>query len=443
MKQFIASAIVLFSESIWIYFVFGLFMSAEWNEPIFVHAVWWLVAGIAGYLINCLFGGKVHYIMTLSLNVFFVIVLIIQNWKASVPEGSWLAGIFFSIAVMYVYVRSASFVYKAATRMQMLQRFECNVFIYVALLFIFTFNNWVNDYFHLAFLGAIFSTLLGMILTLDIHEEIEVENKQIDVQRVGNPSGFIAVITVLFSSVVVISSILFLPAVRDKLQQFAFFGMSGVSWFVHHIWKFFAWLFSLFGTPDVKGTLPEAGPDTPIDMGDMQEEIGLLPIGWIFVGIGMVVVFLLLFLFGYFLKNWRPPEIGMRKRVIHSTNRPNWNGIWEKIIHIFAAGKKMFRKRFARFYKQEVYWNFQQVQTWGKKHGISRGPTETNDEFIDRVIQQMEIVPGSEQEKEQLAQGLRELSADYQAAYYGNKNIDGNYNFLVKQLKNIHVKKVL
>ncbi|MEI3605067.1 hypothetical protein SPD48_05140 [Pseudogracilibacillus sp. SE30717A] len=442
MKQFIASAVVLFSESVWIYFLFGLFMSVEWNEPTFVNAIWWVVAGVLGFLINRLVAGNTHYVLALVINALVLLFIVIQNWKAAVPEGSWVAGIFFSIAVLFLYVRSASFVYKSATRMHMLQRFEFSIFIYLALLFIFTFNDWINEYFHPAFLAANFSTLLGMILTLDTDMKTG-ENKQVDVYKAGNPGGFITVISLLFTSVVVISSALFLPAVREKLQQITYLCMNGVSWIFSRIWQFISWVFGLFEPSEIDGTLPEAEPQTPIEMGEMQEEITSLPIGWLFVGISVLIVILVLVILGYFLKNWRPSEQVSRLSNRRNKNRFNWRMIQQKIWQFIQRLKMRYRARFARFYKQEVFWYFNQVLLWGKKHGITRDTSETSEQFIEKLIERLEIVQVSEHEKKQVIQELREITHHYQAAYYGNKNVSGDYTGLLNRLKSLKMKKVL
>lgn len=440
MKNFIKSAIVLFSESIWIYFIFALFISVEWDTPTFLSATWWIIAGILGYVLNRIVVGKLHYIVVLGGNAFVLVFLVIQNWRAAVPEESWVTGIFFSIAVGYVYVRSASFVYKKATRMDMLQRFEFSMFIYLALLFMYTFNDWINDYFHMTFLGAIFSTLLGMILTLD-NDEKSSENKQVEVQKIGNPSGFIAVISVLFISVIVISSILFLPTVREKLQQFAFFGMDRVVWFFQQIGNFFAWIFSFFGTPEMDGALPEAEPQTPIDMGEMQEEVGLsLPIGWIFAGVGLIALILLLFVFGRFLKKWRPVNVA-RSTIKKESRKLRWSVLKEKIQQLIVRVKMLFRTRFARFYKREVYWYFQKVQKWGKKQGLLRGASETTGEYVEKLIRMLEETDVPVHEKNQLVQGLRAMNRDYQAAYYGDKKVSREYKMLLTRLKALDLKK--
>lgn len=306
MKNFIKSAIVLLSEAIWIYFVIALFASVEWDQAIFVPALWWLIAGIAGYTVNRLIGGKLHYIFVLLINIIAVTFIVIQNWMLAVPEGSWFFGIVLSLAVGFVYVRGASFVYKETTRMQMMQRFEFNIFIYLFLMFIFSANNWTNELFHVVFFSAIFGSLAGMILTLDSTEAPE-EDERVEVRKVGDPRGFITVISVVFLSVIVVAALLFMPYVREKLQQFTLAGMNGVFWVFRQIGNFFAWIFSLFELPEQEGTPPEMAPQEQIAIDEVQEETVLsLPVEWIITIAAALICIVLLFIFGRFLKNRQP-----------------------------------------------------------------------------------------------------------------------------------------
>src|SRR5690625_3541002 len=188
MLKWMKSAIVLWSESIWVYFVIALFISIEWGEPFFTQAFWWVVAGFLSYLMNRLIAGRWHYILILVLNGILVFLLIFQNWLTAVPAGRWGVGIILSIAVLFVYVRSAVIVYQEPNRLQLLQRFEINILVYLVLAVIFSFKSWENDLFHLLFIGAIVSSLLGMILTLEGEEETKI-NKDVEIRKAGNPQG--------------------------------------------------------------------------------------------------------------------------------------------------------------------------------------------------------------------------------------------------------------
>lgn len=99
------------------------------------------------------------------------------------------------------------------------------------------------------------------------------------------------------------------------------------------------------------------------------------------------------------------------------------------------------RKRFSRFYRKKVYWYFHQVVKWGEKNGLTRNASETSKEYMDKIIGKIENMDVSGYDKAVLVSGLRSLSEDYQAAYYGSEEGDSEYEDMIGKLKEMNIKK--
>jgi len=433
MKQSIRSLIVLFCEAIWIYFVLMLFLSAEYDEAIFVNAFWWVVAGLAGYGLNRLIAAKVNYVFSIVINGLVVAFFIVKNWQVGVPEGALVAGVFISVAVFYVYVRGASLVYKAPTRMHMLQRFEFTIFIYIALLLLFSFRNWDTELFHLLFLGAIFATLFGLILSLDAHEDAGTK-RGVHILKVGNPRGLLGVIISLFIAVIALCAILFLPVVRDKLQHYAFAGIGAVMWALRQIGSFIEWLLGKADMSESGEPAPEMEIEEGLAMEEMAEEVGLsLPVEWIVGGLGLIALIIIVLIFGRFLKHWKP-DIRVEEKG-PKAEKAGWKSFMAWCRKLVARTAVFFRTKFARFYKKKLYWHFMQVERWGAKKGFVRNASDTPKEYVDRIIAALCEMDIEAEEREKMAAGLRTLKRDYVAAYYGKKEPDVDYSELIQALK--------
>src|SRR5699024_2215240 len=126
----------------------------------------------------------------------------------------------------------------------------------VLLLLAFTFKEWDNSAFHLAFFMAMICSLFGMILSLGGRETKESE-EQIDIHKVGQSSGVTGLIALIFVSVIACGSILFLPFFREGLQAFARAGGSGFVWLFHKVGSIFSWLLQWFPSSDEPGDFPE------------------------------------------------------------------------------------------------------------------------------------------------------------------------------------------
>ena len=178
------SFIMMFSESIWMYYLIVMFTSVEWNQPIFFDCTWWIVSGALGYTLNALLANKKSHVLLFSANLSVLVFIIIQNWRNVVPQGSWIFGLAVSVGLSVVFIRSSRLITRLPTRYEILRRFEGNVIYYIVFAVVFAVNKWNNEIFHLFFIFAIFSSLIGMILTLQGHEETEGDQKT-KIMKVG------------------------------------------------------------------------------------------------------------------------------------------------------------------------------------------------------------------------------------------------------------------
>ncbi|MGM8364831.1 DUF4129 domain-containing protein [Virgibacillus sp. W0181] len=436
--------VVLFSEAIWIYFIIALFAGVEWDEAVYVHVMWWIVAGLSGFVINNLLAGKVSSTPVITINGFVLILIVIQNWRLTVPEGLWSFGIYLTIAVSFVFIRSVSFVYKKTTRQQLLHRFEGNVVLYAVFVFAFTVKDWDTPAFHFSFIVAIMMSLMGMILTLQSHEQ-EEGNLRVEVHKAGNSGTLFSVVGVLFSLIVIASSLLFLPSVRESLHTLGKSGLAGVKWLYEKGVTAISWLFGLFPETKGKGELPDPQPSPPVlPEEDSEELLFSLPLAWIVGIIAAIAIIAALWLLSRYLKRWQPKKAVNVERTF-TFGGLGWKKIMEKIIFFIRRLQRKWKQKFSRYYFHNVYWYFHQVEKWGEKNGLKRLATETAKDYAGKMIHALanqEDKRVSGEKNEQLAAGLLKISNDYQAVYYGGerKSAEADYKLLLDQLREIRLK---
>ncbi len=445
MKLFSKSLILLFSEAIWVYYVIAMFASIEMNKPVFVNVTWWCIAAIVGYLFNALLAGKIHYVILLSGNVLFLGGIVFQNIKA-INEGAWLLTVVLSVAVIFVFVRSASFVFRERepNRLQMLQHFEANMIAYAILALIFSTNGWSSEWFHGVFLLAISFTLIGMILTLQNLDQ-RVEDDEIEVKSVGHSGWFTGVMSGLLLAVALICTLLFLPSIRQALQTVGVSGFQLLKGLGKTVLAWLTWFFGLFTPAETEGPLPEMAPPEAMGAEEVGEELLFsMPIEWFITIIAIVVGIVLLVVFSKFLKGWQPPKPKKRERIL-SSRTPWWHALKKLIMTVMTRFTMIWRSSFPRYYKQPIYWYFTQVQKWGEKNGITRGKSETSGEYVEKLIRIL-VAEGNGNDTgphpEQLQTLLREMNAQYEAAYYGGRQAHGtDYHELLKQLSKFQLPK--
>lgn len=439
MARMMKNLVVLYSEALLLYYVLALFISVELFEATFVNVTWWIIAGVSGYVLNAIIIPRLHDGIVVVLNIVFLTIIIWQNWRLTVPENAYFIGFFLSMAVLFVFARSASFVFKEPTRLQLLQRFEFSIFMYVVLTFVFSINDWGNEVFHLSFIFAILACLFGLILILQDAEDSNEKQQQVAIHKVGNPRSFFGVMGLFLIIAFVISSILFLPSFREVMRTLTFTSLAGAVWVFDQIGAVFTWIFSKL--PKVGSrALPGTEHDEELPPEDFGEEVtSSIPLEWITFGVAFVVILIVAIIFTYFLKHWRAPE----KKQMHAEKRENvsWIKVFLKNLRKWVQTLRYkWRSSFARYYKSSVYWYFSRIEKWAAKNGLVRHPSETSKEFITKVVKELHQEDVSIENLQMIEDQLYMLNDDYQALYYGekvsNKDVDV-YEKLLQQLKEI------
>lgn len=426
-------AIVLFSEIIWLYYTLIVLSSTEQRELVTIPPLWWGVAAIVAYVLNVFLLRNRNTALIITCNFITLAIILFFNWKAL--NSTILFSLFVSIAIIIVFSRSIYFHFKHVTRKVMLQRFEGNLIFYALFALVLLPNGWGSSAFHVVFLLAILFTLIGMILSLERGQQEKQDG--VEVYKVGQAGWFTTIISGLFLTVALISSLLFLPSVRSALLEVGTNSFILVKNLINYIFKFFAWIISLLPTPEGGGELEAPSPAQEIPPVDISEEIGFtIPLEWLII-IGIVLVFIIgVIFFAKFLKRWKPRQI-KEKRTFTISNVSWWSIFLKKCKTFFQQLKRKWRARFIRYYKQPIFWYYQQVENWGRKNGRKRSATETANEYIERIIESFMI----SDENREIIPLLRQLSKDYEAAYYGNVSMNHieQYKELIARLKRIKV----
>ena len=434
-KNINQSIILLFSESIWIYYSIVLFTSIEWNEIAFFRIHWWIAAGILGFLVHVFMLGRQSIFMYLVNVIIFGLVAVI-NWIQTVPEGHWIFGLAVTSALAFIYIRSALFVIKGSTRLQMISHFEFNILLYVVFSLFFTFNDIIHDTsHHFIFISAIVLSLLGMILTLKHHEQNSQE--EVDIRKVGHSGWFTGAITAGIASIVLLCFLMMLPSIRGYLSEIILSGWDGLKWIGAKLYLLLMWFLGLFPKPDAEGELPEP-PNTQMTIQEnmQQEIIWDIPYMWIAGILTVIGLLLILWILSKFMKgNKKRSSLAIQHVIIEKESF--WANLYKRLLFFYQSLRKKWRMRSARFYKEPIFWYFYQVQKWGSKNKLKREKAETSREYIERMISFIRENNGTGE----LVPLLRNLNQDYESAYYGmKKDISAHeYRVLLNGLKEIKI----
>ncbi|MCM3763140.1 hypothetical protein M3212_20695 [Alkalihalobacillus oceani] len=440
------SLIVLLSEAVWIYYLIVLFTSIEWGSAASFHVSWWLAAACLGYLMTKVLSGRVHYLAVIAVQLPLLLIIVWQNWLTAVPEDGWVLGIALSLALLFLYVRSGSFVFFEPKRPHMLRRFEGNIIFYVVFAWIFTYNGWATEIFHLLFLASIFLSLLGMVTTLQ--SDTDSAAQEVEVRTVGQSRWFHGVLSVFVLSISLLCFILFLPVFRNGLYALALTGWGWLTEAGALALKGLQWLFSLLPTDTGGEMLPLENNEMPLLPEEAMEEMPFnLPVQWIVIGVGSVVAILALLVVARFLKGWQPPKGGKPRKL-----RVTRISLWDKLVSTIQACLQRLSRRWRasirRYYLHSAYWTYAQVHKWGRKNGLKRQKTETAKEYIERMIARLSEEQTVENDADRRKQAqllglLRQLYREYDAVYYGgeiNEN-ETNYAPLLDMLNGVTLKK--
>lgn len=425
----------MFSEFIWIYFLIAIFTGVEWDQIVYIYPLWWIIAAIGGYMLNAILGGRINYILLLIINGSILGAITFKNWQIAIQEGSFFYTISTSLAVCFIFIRSASFVYKESTRAQMLLRFEGNVVIYILFSVVFFMNKWDNSGFHLAFLFAIFTSLIGMILTLQ-REQTDEEEHYVEVHSIGRSGWFTGVISLFFLGITLLCAFLFLPSVRKLLQSIGLASFEGFKRLFEMANGLIVWLMNLIPPSKSGETAPPSTVGTPVNPEEEEEVLLNIPYEWIIGIAGLIGIVVFIWFVSRFLKQWKRPTMKKPTKE-NEVKGPFLVQIKNKIIQFIKKIRKKWMKRFSTYYKEPIYWNYYQLKKWGKKQGFHSLPSETSKEYIEKIINGLQLHL-SDEESDPLVSRLLDLSKEYHQTYYGdqlNNSSNQDYTQLFEQLK--------
>lgn len=441
-KHIYSLFIMMFSEVIWIYYTIVMFTSVKWNEPAFFDLTWFMIAGVLGYTLNSLLAKRSRQIFLFLANVLIIGFIILQNWKNVVPEGVLGFGLAVSIGIVVIFILSARLVYRQPDRRSILQHFEGNVMLYIVFVLVFTGNEWRNETFHLFFIVAIVSSLLGMILTLQKHEDSE-GNRQIRIMKVGHSRWFAGVVIVLFVCIPLFSLTLLLPSVNNAVYSIGMGIWEGLKWLAQGIDIFFGWLSSF--VPQSEMEVIPGTPEEPIILPGATEGVfNHLPSKWVIIGSIISLFIIALWVFTKAILNRRIQKSIKHKEII--ITKESW---WINLIRAFKSYiqylKLIWCRRFPFFYYEIIYWHYHQVIRWGKKNGLPKLKSETSQEYVNKIIEQLSAKEHCFRHKGrdyQIAELLKRLNEDYQATYYGIKeevSEEKEFKLLIAHLKSIRI----
>jgi hypothetical protein len=372
--------------------------------------------------------------------------MLFQNWRTVVPEGSYLFGLAVSVALCFMFIRSARLVDKPPLRRDMMRRFEGNILCYIVFAWIFTANQWADFNFHVAFIFAVIGSLLGM--TLSLHHDEEGEGLA-QIRKVGQAGWFSGVITALFIVIALLCLLLLIPQVNRALYTLAIGAWEGLKWLGTQFLELINRLLSLL--PETEGEM-EALPMPPgmtlENIPPSEETIFSIPLLWMVGGIALLAVTVVSWILIRMLRNRR---LKRSLRVEHITviKEPWWKNVLKKWKSLLLRIKRKWRMRFAKYYYFPVYWYYYQLKRWGRKNGLPQLKTETSLEYVYKIISHLPEEQKTftiDHKEVQLSKWLLKLNQEYQATYYGHVNSKRDpsreeYKQLLKLLKQVRIKR--
>ncbi len=437
-KDIYKSFVMIYSEIIWIYYVIVLFTSVEWDQPAFFDLTYLMISGITGYCINVVLLKSSNHVFLFLGNMLIIVFFVIQNWKSVVPQGAWGFGLAVSIGIIFILLRSARLTRHLPTRQEVLRRFEGNIIYYIIFASAFTVKEWASLTFHLFFIFAIASSLIGMVLTLQNHEETE-SSQNIKIIKAGQSGWFTGIMIVFLMCMPLFSLIFLLPSVNKGLYSLGIGSWRMLKWTGLQIGLFFKWLFSLFPEPEM-GEMPAAPPGQKMITSEaLEETTHAFPVIWMIAGTAVILTVIAVWYISRLRKIRLTNKFG-RPRHIVVIREPGWSikSRFKNFLHFLRLKWCM---QFFRFYKHPIYWYYQQVLKWGKKNDILKEKTETSKEYIEKVINHIPEKESSFSFKGRNYKApelLIRLNKDYQATYYGllpEISGEGEYKLLIDYLK--------
>ena len=417
------SFVIVFSELIWSYYTIALFTSIEWNKPAFFDLKWFFMAMLSGYILNILLTNMKKHGLIFLVNTLTMAILIIQNWRSTVPSGHLGFGIAVSMGIFLVFLRSLVSIYSFPTRIKLLQHFEINIILYIIFAAIFTYHDYAYGIFHIFFILAILNSLLGIVITLQ-NIEMSEKVKGVKVVKVGHSAWFTGIAIGLFIIIPLLSLIFLLPSISEGLHSIIIGLWNGLKNIGLLIGKLIYWIFSLLPEPQIAPLPDMPGQQGPIVSEKVAGNFIPLPYVWFLGALAILSVLIALWVLSKIMLEKRP--INRIKTQDIMISHKSWIKILLKRLIGYLKGLKLkFMLLFPRYYINPIYWYYRQVLNWGKKNKIPKNPWETSKEYFIKVIAKFP------QDKKSFAfrnniydfeKLMVKLNEDYQASYYGNKN---------------------
>lgn len=442
-KKIYKSFIMIFSETIWIYYLMVMFTSINWNQAAFFDLTWWLVAGVSGYALNSMLTRNRWVVLLFIANITALGFLILQNWRNIVPQGAWKFGLAVTIGLVFIFVRSAGLAYKQPTRREILQRFEGNVVYYIIFAIVFTLKNWVNQTFHIFFIFAIIMSLIGMILTLQSDNGTD-GNERIEIIKVGQPVCIIKPVILLLICIPLISLILLIPSINITLINLGVSTGGALKWIVFKILSLFKWIISLTPITEIKSIPSPLRSITIKPIETMVKPSSAGHYGATITGIAVVTTVIAI---------WNFHKILNKRNVLKSNNTVRvtiitdslWMYLKKRLNYCLHYINMKWKMCFPYYYCNSIYWYYNKLLRWGKRNGIPKLKTETSQEYVIKIIGH---IPKQEKgfiykgENYDLSELIRKLNKSYQDAFFGfqlERFKKTEFQLLINKLKGIRL----
>lgn len=441
-RDLFKSLIILLSEILWIYYLISLFTSIRWNEPVFANIIYWLLAGGIGYILNSILLAKAKIPLLITGNILFSTFILVQNWRQNVPKASLGYGLAMSIGLVTIITRSLSLAHRQPNRRVMLSHFEGNIGAYIILSGIFVIRGWEGDGFHFLFVSAIFLSLMGMMFVLDNYTG-EESSYLIETRRVGNSGWFSLIMTLALAIVPLASLALILSPARQTVYIMVASGWEAIKGIFLFLTSIINWFMGLIPDPPIVETIPN-DPIQGLALPKQEEKIiSSLPYILMLASMGILILVGLALRLLKLIKDIRRPK-PMQVQDYYTIEGGWWRNLLGRVRKLFVGIRIKIRKSFAYFYHYPVYWQYYQIEKWGKKNGLARDKTQTSREYIMEIIEKIPEEANSfthKNHKYHISDLLRELNLDYESTYYGRMGAKStrNYKFLLRRLREIEL----
>jgi hypothetical protein len=413
--------------------VYGLafFAKVQWEISVLPVGWGWVLAIVVGYGVNYFLGNRgTGLLWMLGLNGVLLGSILAWLWT-TLPAGQWAYNIAFNFGIIFLYVRSARFIYQVPTRTQMLLRFEGNVIFYMVFVLMGQAHPaMITGSFHVLFLIALVLSLIGMVLTLYPDEEQQQHGDSMETRVVGEGQSLSLILGVILIACAGIGLLLLIPAVQAGLISLVTGGWGVLTWAGSAVLSALGWLLSLIPPPEpVEMPAPEGSPrlDLPEGAGGGQGDMSVI---WLVMILAILFIIILVWISSMLMRNWKPvAPVRMKRSKVRRVS------IWSRLYGWLLGLVKRWKMRFPRYYSLRIYWYYYLMSKWAAKNGYPRLGHETPGEYVRRLC---DTIPFDQEIKDR----LQRLGAAYSAAYYSGGKVIVEEDFDFEQLRELFVKKV-